>query len=78
MKTTVEIDDWLFQRAKKEMRRQGITLKALINQALQATLAPQPSRVEPFELNFPVVHDERPVAVDIANRSALYDLTEQR
>ncbi|MBI2378892.1 MAG: type II toxin-antitoxin system VapB family antitoxin [Deltaproteobacteria bacterium] len=78
MKTTIEIDDRLFERAKREAARQGITLRALVNGALQASLAPRARGIEPFELQFPVVHDDEPPAVDLTDRRSLHDLVDER
>lgn len=78
MKTTVEIEDRLFERAKAQAAREGITLKALINRALRSLLAPRPANAKSYDLDYPVVHDERPAAVDVADRKALYDVMEDR
>jgi len=76
MKTTVEIDDQLFERAKQQAAREGITLEALINRALRSLIAPRPASAKSYELDFPVVHDERPAAVYVADRQSLYEMDE--
>lgn len=54
MKTTIELDDALFQHAKRHALAHGVTLKALIEQGLRSSLAqPAPSRTTPYR--FPVI-----------------------
>ncbi len=49
MKTTIEIADNLLARAKARARKQGITLRSLIEQSLAATLdqTPQKTKIHP-------------------------------
>lgn len=51
MKTTIDIADSLFHRAKQVTRRQGITLKQLVDEGLEKTLrerdAAPPARIVP-------------------------------
>lgn len=49
MKTTIEIPDPLFRQARESAKRQGITMKLLIEQALRKTLAESQHKV-PFKL----------------------------
>ncbi len=39
MKTTVDIDDELLARARETAKREGTTLRALVEEALRVTLA---------------------------------------
>jgi hypothetical protein len=41
MKTTIELPDSLFRRAKEAALREGVTLKKLFMQALESRLAPK-------------------------------------
>lgn len=45
MKTTIELPDKLLVKAKKAALERGITLKALLIEALEKTLGPQHTRV---------------------------------
>jgi hypothetical protein len=49
MKTTVELPDGLLREARREARRRGTTLKALLEQGLRLTLA-EPKTPRPFTL----------------------------
>ena len=45
MKTTIEVSDALLAKARRYARRQGLTLKALIEQGLRKVVAePEPAR----------------------------------
>jgi hypothetical protein len=49
MKTTIEIPDPLFRKAKSKAAERGQTLKALVTEALQDKLAADTSKVRPGE-----------------------------
>ena len=49
MKTTIEIPDSLFRKAKSKAAERGQTLKALVAEALQEKLAVGPGRAGPDE-----------------------------
>ncbi len=77
MKTTLNLDDQLLERAKRRAAERGTTLTAVVEDALRVALdemAPEPG----YRLDLPVVRGVRPPAVDPADRSALYDLMEER
>jgi len=73
MKTTVNLNDRLLERAKRAAAREGKTLTAFLEEALSARLAPKPSAAERFELVLPTMRGTRRPAVDVADRSALLD-----
>lgn len=77
MKTTVELDDELLSLAKRHAARNGISLKALLEDALRARLLPAPRRRRAFKLELPVVKGDAAPAVDVADRDGLYDLMER-
>lgn len=78
MKTTLEIDDRLLARAKRHASARGITLRAVVEEALRARLAPRPEARARYSFSPPVVRGSRPPAVDVADRNALYDLLDGR
>jgi hypothetical protein len=73
MKTTLELDDRILERAKRLAAEQGTTLRAIVEDALRARLAPRPTRAEPYQFAPPIVHGTAPPRVDVADRQALYD-----
>lgn len=76
MKTTLNLDDELLERAKALAKSEGITLTALFEDALRARIAPRPAGRQAFKLELPVVRGTRPPNLDVTDRSALYDLSE--
>jgi hypothetical protein len=48
MKTTVEIAEDLFARAREVAQREGTTLRALIEEGLQSALARREQRATPY------------------------------
>jgi len=78
MKTTLEIDDRLLERAKRHASAHGTTLRAVVEEALRARLAPRPEGQARYRFSPPIVAGSAPPAVDIADRSALYDVLDER
>lgn len=78
MKTTLEIDDRLLKRAKRHAASHGTTLRALVEEALRARLAPRPAAGARYEFAPPTVRGSRPPAIDVADRNALYELLDDR
>jgi plasmid stability protein len=69
VKTTLNLDDDLMRAARDRARRNGVTLTALISDALRKALAePAPA---PFHLDLPVTHGRRLPAVDIDSNAAV-------
>ena len=77
MKTTLDLDDDLLRRAKQRAAMAGVPLRVFVEDALRARLLPRARRKGKFEIDLPVVAGEKPPAVDIADRNALYDLMER-
>ncbi len=78
MKTTLEIDDRLLARAKRHASARGITLRAVVEEALRARLAAKPEARARYSFSPPTIRGSRPPAVDVADRTALYDLLDDR
>jgi Arc/MetJ family transcription regulator len=77
MKTTLDMDDELLRKAKQQAAAAGISLRTFVEDALRARLLPQAPTRSRFKLKLTVVEGDRPPAVDIADRDALYDLMER-
>lgn len=78
MKTTIDIDDRLLERAKRHAAAHGTTLRAVIEEALRARLAPRPQARAQYRFEPPTVRGSRPPAIDVTDRNALYDLLDDR
>ena len=78
MKTTLEIDDRLLERAKRHAAAHGTTLRAVVEEALSARLAPRPQEGARYRFSPPTVRGTSPPALDVADRNALYDLLDDR
>ena len=77
MKTTINLNDQLLRRAKRQASSRGITLTRFIEDALRAKLM-DGDRVSPaFKLNLKTVRGHAPPNVDIADREALYDVLDR-
>lgn len=72
MKTTLNIDPELVRRAKERAVERGITLTAVIEDALRSGLS-APEQPTGFRLDFRIVAGRRPPFVDPADRDALYE-----
>jgi hypothetical protein len=78
MKTTLEIDDRLLERAKRHASAHGTTLRAVVEEALRARLAPRPEERARYRFAPPTVRGSSAPAIDVADRNALYDLLDDR
>ncbi len=58
MKTTLEISDNLFRRAKKLAEREGKTFKTVVEEALVTRLEAREQAAAPYLLEIPVVSGE--------------------
>ena len=75
MKTTLNIDDRVMARLRREAARQDKTMSELVETALRRLLAPR-SAVEPPP-PLPVFSAGR-IRVDVANRDVLYSSMDER
>jgi plasmid stability protein len=75
MKTTLNIDDTVMERLRREAARSGRTMSELVETALRMLLR---SRREPVELDALPSFDGGGARVDIADRDALYNAMEGR
>lgn len=75
MKTTLNIDDSVMARLRREAARQGRTMSDLVETALRLLLVPRPavSRLQPL----PTFRAGR-VLVDVSDRDALYAAMDER
>jgi hypothetical protein len=78
MKTTLNIDDRLLERAKQVAARENSTLTALVEDALRARLAKKPKGPNAFRVKLTTVMGTVPPRVDVADRSALLDYLDER
>jgi len=69
MKTTLNIDDGVMKRLKREAARQGTTMSALVETALRRLLE---ARREPDALEPLPRFDSGGALVDVADREGLY------
>jgi len=65
MRTTVDLPDALFRKAKVVSSLRGTTLKEFITQAVEHELAGTPMRIETRRVEFPLVHSKRPGSVQV-------------
>lgn len=77
MKTTLNIDDTIMNRLRREAARQGKTMSELVEAALRLLLQTPGRKSKPKLRPLPTFHGGKPV-VDIADRNALYDAMEGR
>lgn len=73
MKTTLDIKDDLLLDAKSYAASEGMTLRALVEEALQSRLLEPPESHPAFRLSLPVIEGTKPPATDVTDRRALYD-----
>ena len=73
MKTTLNLDDQVLMNAKKQAARDGITLTALVEDALKAKLLQAPPQVK-YTFKPKVITGKKPPNVDISERDALYEV----
>ena len=74
MKITLNLNDEVLRRARRQAARDGVTLARFAEDALRARLAGTRSLKPPFRLRLETVTGHAPPNVDIADRDALYDV----
>ena len=78
MKTTLNIDDSIMQRLRQEAVRRGTTMSMLVESGIRRILdEPGHDENASSELKLPSWRSGGAV-VDISNRSAVYELMEER
>jgi hypothetical protein len=75
MKTTLNVDDTVMARLKREAARTGRTMSELVETALRRLLDAREGQAPLAPL--PILHGGQPL-VDIADRDALYQAMEGR
>lgn len=75
MKTTLNIDDTVMARLRREAARQNKTMSELVEAALRLLLQAKPARAKKKLPPLPTF-DGGKFLVDIADRDALYDVME--
>lgn len=78
MKTTLNLDDRLLERAKQVAAQENSTLTALVEDALRARLTKKPRAHSAFRLQLPTVRGASPPDVNVADRASLLDYLDER
>ena len=74
MKTTLNLNDRILQRARGQAARDGITLTRFVEDALRARLAEAQVTKRAFRMRLETVTGNAPPKVDVADRNALHDV----
>ncbi|HKI75480.1 MAG TPA: hypothetical protein VJ998_12580 [Pseudomonadales bacterium] len=69
----MNLDDQVLKKAKERAARDGITLTALVEDALKSRLLQSPKKVN-YRFEPKVVTGSKPPNVDISERDALYQV----
>ena len=77
VKTTLNLNERLLARAKALALREGTTLTAIVEESLQARLAPRSKLSKPVALVIPTVKGTAPPNVDISDREGLFDALDE-
>jgi hypothetical protein len=78
MRTTIEISDTLFRKAKSRAAEEGVTLREIVERALRGHLEPAASRKPGYRLRWRTERGRLRPGVDLADRDVLFDLMEGR
>jgi hypothetical protein len=78
MRTTLDIDDGLLERARRRARELGTTLTQYVENALAAALAVRSRSAPRFRLRWKAHKGRFIGGFDVADRDTLYDAMEQR
>ncbi len=74
METTPNLDDQVLMNAKKRATKDGITLNALVEDALKAKFLQYAPKVS-YQFKPKVITGTKPPNVDISERDSLYEVT---
>jgi len=77
MRTTIEISDELFRRAKKRAAHEGTTLREVVDAALRTYLSRQTKRAG-YKLQWRTEHGRILPGVNLDDRDSLFDLMDGR
>jgi hypothetical protein len=77
IKTTLNIDDTVMHRLRREAAQQGKTMSELVEAALRLLFQSGTRKSKPKLRPLPTFRGGKPL-VDIADRNALYDIMEGR
>lgn len=77
MRTTIDIRDELFRRAKKRAADDGVSLREVVETALRAHLSRGPRRSN-YRLRWRAERGRLMPGVDLDDRAVLFDLTDGR
>ena len=78
MRTTLDLDDRLLEKARAEAARRGKSLTSVVEDALAAMLAPRPKGAGRFRLRWKPHRGRYIGGVNLADRVALYEVMEDR
>lgn len=78
MRTTLDIEDAVLDRARRRAAREGTTLTSIVERALQHFLGRRPEAPTPLADRWVVVEGRHAPDVDIADRDRLYDALGER
>ena len=78
MRTTLDLDDALIAKARSRAQARGLTLTAVIEEALARELLAAPEAGPEFRLQFVLFEGTTRAPVDISDRRALYDFLDDR
>lgn len=78
MRTTLDLEDAVIERARRRAARDGTTLTDVVERALRLFLTRPPETPAPLASRWVVVKGDRPPAIDVADRDRLYDALGER
>lgn len=78
MRTTLDLDDGLLKAARRYAAEGGLSLTAVIEQALAGLLAPRVTRGKPYQFRWKTDKGRSAPKVDIADRDQLHDFLDGR
>ena len=78
MRTTLDLEDAVIERARRQAVKEGTTLTDIVERALRLFLTRRADAPAPLAARWVVVQGEREPSVDIADRDRLHDLLGER